>query len=197
MKELPTTTFKWGKASEPFGATITHHHMPPNTVVCRGCGPGSIRVAISAREVHAHKIHAYRVHAHKVGMPIKCLPMRCPLRRCTPGRCTLLKYIPVTSTLIGYAYMGYMLVRWTLLRYKPVRYIPMECTTMACTPVRYTPVSTCLEDARLKLLSKFPKVYLKLEPIVHDKPLGPAGCWVAYGGMLWWPRMVPGRPHRR
>jgi hypothetical protein len=91
--------------------------------------------------------------------------------------------------------MGHM--RWTLMRCIPVRcqsvrYIPMECTPMACTPARYAPVSTCLSDARLKLLPRyFPKVYLKLVLIVHDKPHGWRGVGWHVVGVLWWARMVP------
>src|SRR5450755_1056042 len=66
---------------------------------------------------------------------------------------------------------------------------------MGYTPVRYTPVSTCLWDARLELRPNFPKVYLKLELIVHDKPLGRRGVgWhtvVCYGGPEWFRRRPP------
>jgi hypothetical protein len=52
----------------------------------------SVIVAISTREVHAHK----------VGMPKDARPWDARLERCTP-----LKYMAVTSTLIGYAPMRY------------------------------------------------------------------------------------------
>ena len=70
------------------GTIRGHHNTPPHATQHSGMpgwGPeGSIRVAISAREVHAHKINAYRIPAHKVGMPIRCTPMRCPPMICTP-----------------------------------------------------------------------------------------------------------------
>jgi hypothetical protein len=139
-------------------AYCRNHSGPPNTVVCQGGGRGgSIRVAISAREVHAHKIHAHRVPTHKVGLPIRCPPKRCAPRRCapkgcTPRRCTLLKYILVTSTLIGYTLMGYTFYGIYANAMDAPEILARKIDTYGMhdpwhTSVRYTLVSTCMWDA--------------------------------------------------
>src|SRR5277367_1313547 len=59
--------------SEPFGGTITHHRMPPNTVVCRLV---AWRLKTGAGSTSLHKMHAYKIHAYKRYAPMRCTPMR-------------------------------------------------------------------------------------------------------------------------
>src|SRR5436305_14991967 len=59
--------------AEPFRGTITHHRMPPNTVVCRLV---AWRLKTGAGSTSLHKMHAYK----------KCTPIRYTPIRCTPVR---------------------------------------------------------------------------------------------------------------
>jgi hypothetical protein len=111
------------------GTIRGHHNTPPHchsTQWYAGVGAGgSIRAAISARDLHARKIHAYGILPHKGGMPIRCTP-------------NIHAYWIHAYGIHAYA-MDAHEIRTCGMHAR--KYIPMGCTPMVCTPVRYTPIS--------------------------------------------------------